>query len=208
MEQGFFLKREKNNTQKNSNLLLSLQDRVRKIGFQVNQTFYILNQGNRLCEKSHKFSVTSRYLIKLRLLREPLLESKFQARNHIVCSFITNELPHLQVRQLLLFDDLTVSHFTGEPVNVHFLPLYSLSKNSIFFLRRKTLLSTSLTAWRKVKITNTCFTSKLVYKWVFKSGYGVLLYVQCHKHKENGEQSKAADHITHQTASRRSLNLF
>lgn len=143
----------------------------------------------------------------MRLLRKPLLESKFQARNHIVCSFITNELPHLQVRQLLLFDDLTVSHFTGEPVNVHFLPLYLLSKNSIFFLLRKTLLSTSLTAWRKVKITNIHFT-QFVYKWVFKSGYGVLLYVQCHKHKENGEQSKAADHITHQTASRRSLNFF
>lgn len=75
-----------------------------KYGFQVNWTFYIQYLAEGIdCVK--KFSVMSRYLINLRLLGKSLLENKFHARLHIVCSFLTNALP-----QLLLFDDLTVFH--------------------------------------------------------------------------------------------------
>lgn len=67
--------------------------------FKLIRHFIYLAKRIDCVKNSHKFDVISGYLINVTLLRKLLPENMFQARNHIVCSFITNELPHLQVPQ-------------------------------------------------------------------------------------------------------------
>lgn len=110
--------KKRKKTKQNKNLIIGQCQK--NMVFKLIRHFIHLAKGIHCVKKSYKFSVISGYLINVRLLRQPLLESKFQARNYMVCNFITNELPHLQVSQLLLFGDLSDIHtLLGSQTTLH-----------------------------------------------------------------------------------------